>query len=331
VEVRELKGALSSPAGLPQLFSNLTLSSQASTATARRASTRKAGNSTNTEPTSTTQAAKPMNFSQPTKGFFPSSRGGTSIKNSAKDQKDFPAQLSTSSDNDGSNLAKSPSQVGPMRRKVSEPLSSRNLSTSSSSNNTINNGNGPTSTTARPIPGAGSGGNRTRSPSTSFGGRNGTASSRSFGSFASRGGDDSGDLSTSFGAAAEALSLSSSNPTGASAPTTGGRSYPSSTSNPLLSSSLRDSSNGKTNGNSKSMGHSHFGQECYGPGSGDLTNPPVSSMLSSSAAQASPATTTKESKEDSKSHGSSGIHKCESCSKVYRHPSCLVKHRWVSF
>lgn len=79
------------------------------------------------------------------------------------------------------------------------------------------------------------------------------------------------------------------------------------------------------------MGHSHFGQECYGPGSGDLTNPPVSSMLSSSAAQASPATTTKESKEESKSHGSSGIHKCESCSKVYRHPSCLVKHRWVSF
>ena len=23
------------------------------------------------------------------------------------------------------------------------------------------------------------------------------------------------------------------------------------------------------------------------------------------------------------------LHKCESCSKVYRHPSCLVKHRWV--
>lgn len=23
------------------------------------------------------------------------------------------------------------------------------------------------------------------------------------------------------------------------------------------------------------------------------------------------------------------LHKCESCAKVYRHPSCLVKHRWV--
>lgn len=30
------------------------------------------------------------------------------------------------------------------------------------------------------------------------------------------------------------------------------------------------------------------------------------------------------------SHGSNQLlHKCESCSKVYRHPSCLVKHRWV--
>ena len=25
------------------------------------------------------------------------------------------------------------------------------------------------------------------------------------------------------------------------------------------------------------------------------------------------------------------LHKCESCSKVYRHPSCLVKHRWVCY
>ncbi|WFD08140.1 hypothetical protein MVES1_003510 [Malassezia vespertilionis] len=31
---------------------------------------------------------------------------------------------------------------------------------------------------------------------------------------------------------------------------------------------------------------------------------------------------------DGANHSNQQLHKCESCSKVYRHPSCLVKHRW---
>ncbi|WFD27845.1 hypothetical protein MNAN1_002851 [Malassezia nana] len=52
-------------------------------------------------------------------------------------------------------------------------------------------------------------------------------------------------------------------------------------------------------------------------------------MLHPSGSPSSTATDDADMKDStSSSHGHQTIHKCESCSKVYRHPSCLIKHRW---
>lgn len=121
-------------------------------------------------------------------------------------------------------------------------------------------------------------------------------------------------------------------------------------------------------------GHTHFGQECYGPEPGEnIPNPPPGSSTTSSgapasapngggggqpaivaaAAAAAAAASSSSSSSSSSVSGRRGsvsesvnggddegsvsgrsggkdlpIHRCESCNKVYRHPSCLVKHRW---
>ena len=135
-------------------------------------------------------------------------------------------------------------------------------------------------------------------------------------------------LSTSFGAAAEALSLSSSM-----------------TSNSTIGAKPQSLSNGHgLKKEPRSLGHSHFGKECFGPSSTDLAQGPSASLLSSSAGgvldssrgrdrrNSVSSTGTLGDDDDSKGMSISGgnqlLHKCESCAKVYRHPSCLVKHRW---
>lgn len=74
------------------------------------------------------------------------------------------------------------------------------------------------------------------------------------------------------------------------------------------------SSNGFSSAKPERAGHTHFGQECHaGQRRGS-----VSSVAT----------------DDDKGNGLSGegrgqvLHRCEACAKVYRHPSCLIKHRW---
>ncbi|SPO37588.1 uncharacterized protein PSFLO_03063 [Pseudozyma flocculosa] len=147
---------------------------------------------------------------------------------------------------------------------------------------------------------------------------------------------DMAGLSASFGAAGEALSLSSSVTSNA-------------TIGPF-SQSLSNSNGPGLKKEPRSLGHSHFGKECFGPSSTDLTNnPPSSSMLSPSSSgpidatrgngrdrrNSASSTGTMQEEDDgakeaaaSAPQGHQQLHKCESCAKVYRHPSCLVKHRW---
>lgn len=142
-------------------------------------------------------------------------------------------------------------------------------------------------------------------------------------------GNGTPSFSTSLGSAAEALSLPAS----------------------VLNSGAKTG---------RSTGHTHFGQECFGPEPGEsIPNPP--SNLTKNPIGSTPA---------SAPHGSDGpsvlrplasgserrgslsesvngdddsnlstngrtangkelpVHKCESCNKIYRHPSCLIKHRW---
>lgn len=131
-----------------------------------------------------------------------------------------------------------------------------------------------------------------------------------------------GSLPTSLGAAAEALSLSSK---------FGSHSFTTSTGGLVAKPSER------------STGHTHFGQECFGPQPGDPTTtnaPPLHSMLTKenvqknngrgAGGQRRNSFSSVATDDDKASMNSSNqmLHKCEACSKVYRHPSCLVKHRW---
>ena len=134
-----------------------------------------------------------------------------------------------------------------------------------------------------------------------------------------------GSLPTSLGAAAEALSMSSK---------FGSHSFTTSTGGLVAKPSER------------STGHTHFGQECFGPQPGDPTTttaPPLHSMLTkenmqknnsraagTGAGQRRNSFSSVATDDDKGSLSSSNqlLHKCEACSKVYRHPSCLVKHRW---
>lgn len=136
-----------------------------------------------------------------------------------------------------------------------------------------------------------------------------------------RGGSDLGNsapFSVSLGSAAEAISLPAS----------------------VLNSGAKSG---------RSTGHTHFGQECFGPEPGEVVpNPPAGAVKINGPAPvpgSAPSTTAPATRRDSISEsvmndddediklGSAGgkdlpIHRCESCNKVYRHPSCLVKHRW---
>uniref|UniRef100_V5EAB9 Putative zinc finger protein n=2 Tax=Kalmanozyma brasiliensis (strain GHG001) TaxID=1365824 RepID=V5EAB9_KALBG len=142
------------------------------------------------------------------------------------------------------------------------------------------------------------------------------------------GGVEMGGLSTSFGAAAEALSLSSSI-----------------TSNSTVApGSFQARSNAQPIKNEgRSQGHSHLGVECFGPSSLDSTMPmPSPGMITTNSSvsgaldngvkrdrRASISSTgTVGDDDESKGGKHEQLHRCESCAKVYRHPSCLIKHRW---
>ncbi|SNX87833.1 uncharacterized protein MEPE_06544 [Melanopsichium pennsylvanicum] len=132
-----------------------------------------------------------------------------------------------------------------------------------------------------------------------------------------------GGLSTSFGAAAEALSLSSTI-----------------TSNSTVApGSFQARSTAQPIKEGRSQGHSHLGVECFGPSSLDSTMPmPSPGMITTTTSaeagvkrdrRASVSSTgTVGEDDDSKSGKHEQLHRCESCAKVYRHPSCLIKHRW---
>ncbi|PWY97903.1 hypothetical protein BCV70DRAFT_213272 [Testicularia cyperi] len=141
-----------------------------------------------------------------------------------------------------------------------------------------------------------------------------------------------GGLSTSFGAAAEALSLSSSITSNS---TVAPGSFQQSKAQPI-----------KKEQQQRSTGHSHLGVECFGPSSLDNMPAPSPSMMSTSVGSAmqqqqngmarrdrrtsisSTGTIGDGDDDDSKGNKSEQLHRCESCAKVYRHPSCLIKHRW---
>ncbi|PWN34085.1 uncharacterized protein FA14DRAFT_156754 [Meira miltonrushii] len=110
---------------------------------------------------------------------------------------------------------------------------------------------------------------------------------------------DSSALSTSLGSAAEFLSTSAKTVSGANG--------------------------GNENGvKAERAGHTHFGQECYVPVSPEKAGSNEDSA--SSTARARRGSFSSVTTDDDKKEG--GIHRCEACSKVYRHPSCLIKHRW---
>lgn len=110
---------------------------------------------------------------------------------------------------------------------------------------------------------------------------------------------DSGTLSTSLGSAAEFLSTSAK--------------------------TISGSNTGNQNGvKAERAGHTHFGQECYVPVSPEKAGSNEDSA--SSIARARRGSFSSVATDDDKKEG--GTHRCEACSKVYRHPSCLVKHRW---
>ncbi|KAJ1038439.1 hypothetical protein NDA14_003929 [Ustilago hordei] len=135
-------------------------------------------------------------------------------------------------------------------------------------------------------------------------------------------------LSTSFGAAAEALSLSSSIASNST----------------VAPGSFQARSNAQPIANEgRSQGHSHLGVECFGPSSLDSSMPmPSPGMITANASvsgaldngakrdrRASVSSTgTVGEDDDSKGGKHEQLHRCESCAKVYRHPSCLIKHRW---
>ncbi|KDN52726.1 hypothetical protein K437DRAFT_266389 [Tilletiaria anomala UBC 951] len=208
---------------------------------------------------------------------------------------------------------------------------------------------------ARPIP-TGAPGNRARSPSTVS--RYGASPGVRLPS-----GGVGGDLSTSFGAAAETLSRSGPLLTTS---ITNGRYGTSVSSSGTTARPIPMSSASKKAMVSPGCTHTHFGVECTGPSilDANLPNlPPSQAALaqlkanSEAAAAAgkhlhhqqvgrrgsadtsasamddgSAASGTKAGNgEDVIYNGMSVdqlLHRCESCAKVYRHPSCLIKHRW---
>ncbi|WFD41419.1 hypothetical protein MPSI1_000046 [Malassezia psittaci] len=142
----------------------------------------------------------------------------------------------------------------------------------------------------------------------------------------------SNNLSTSFGAAGEALSHSANDPprwsASDSAPGNRPGSMGSSEPREQRASSAQYSSTVPTHSFSSVDGVAHQ----YGLASEANREGSVARSMGDIAMDSS--MNLNESEQDYKdancAHPSNQLlHKCESCSKVYRHPSCLVKHRWV--
>lgn len=72
-------------------------------------------------------------------------------------------------------------------------------------------------------------------------------------------------------------------------------------------------------------GHTHFGQECFVPATGSTATSGATPNSQSTRRGSFSSVATDD---DLKKDGGHGLHRCEACSKVYRHPSCLIKHRW---
>ncbi|WFD20511.1 hypothetical protein MCAP1_002757 [Malassezia caprae] len=122
-----------------------------------------------------------------------------------------------------------------------------------------------------------------------------------------------GAYSTSFGAAGEALSVSATSD--ADMKTRRTPDAPMSYTMPTGSAGSMEAA-----AREFGMGHNHTRN-----GSEDSLPP----MLHPSGSPSSTATDDADMKDSAGSHGQhQTIHKCESCAKVYRHPSCLIKHRW---
>lgn len=149
----------------------------------------------------------------------------------------------------------------------------------------------------------------------------------------------SGNFSTSFGAAGEALSLSASErarPTKGVSPSPNMRDTR--THKHDLDADVKPSANPSmrfsTTVPTHSMGSMEAAARQYGMSGhrkhdGESSSPPRLAVPPSG----SPASSVDAEGDYKDVHGSYQsnqlLHKCESCSKVYRHPSCLVKHRWV--
>ncbi|KAE8214608.1 hypothetical protein CF327_g1987 [Tilletia walkeri] len=146
---------------------------------------------------------------------------------------------------------------------------------------------------------------------------------------------DSSALSTSFGAAGSALSLSSSVPA-----STLHHNHRTQSIMPMSTIHSSSSSNqAAVNQDQEGAPHSHLGILCNlassppNSGSAILSQSFGSRSNGGGVKRTSSILTAEDDDEGSlldggKHHGKGEIHKCETCSKVYRHPSCLVKHRW---
>lgn len=147
-----------------------------------------------------------------------------------------------------------------------------------------------------------------------------------------------GNYSTSFGSAGEALSHSASEHAHASNKGVSNGANPSNDAmetgpadvKPQTSSSMRFSSTVPTH----SMGSMDAAARQHGlTGNRKRESDQKTSPSQLSAPTSSESGAAADAEHDYKDlHGSYQsnqlLHKCESCSKVYRHPSCLVKHRW---
>ncbi|GAC94236.1 potential zinc finger protein [Pseudozyma hubeiensis SY62] len=233
-------------------------------------------------------------LSPPSKGFFAPS----SMPNSRTDASSNGA-ISSAVPSRG---RRRESITGQMRRKATDTASAAGAGGASGLSMSRAAAGGPGSPNGRPIP------MMARSPR--------------------MGAVELGGLSTSFGAAAEALTLSSSLASNST----------------VAPGSFQARSNAQPIKNEgRSQGHSHLGVECFGPSSLDSSMPMPSPGMITSHSSAGGAldngnkrdrrtsvssTGTVGDDDDDKAGKHEQLHRCESCAKVYRHPSCLIKHRW---
>ncbi|KAL4399058.1 hypothetical protein ACI68E_004457 [Malassezia pachydermatis] len=141
-----------------------------------------------------------------------------------------------------------------------------------------------------------------------------------------------GTYSTSFGAAGEALSASHAMMAGAKRSMEEEHAMDTEVKQKMsphmrMSHTMPSQSAGAMENAARQYGFSYTPHQHTRTGSGDTPPPPL--VLPSAASPTSSSVTEDaDIKDMSGSHHGQTIHKCESCSKVYRHPSCLIKHRW---